>query len=461
MVLDEAGIGISVAANDQLAPSLWSDGTNYLVAWEDQRSGSSDLYGARVSPGGVVLDQQGIAISTAPERQGSPAVAHVGASFLVVWEDTRGDGFYTDIYGARLSSDGEVLDPNGIAISTALYDQSFAAVVGSATNYLAVWEDRRNDDWAGELDVFGSRLSSDGEVLDQAGIATATAASTQLDEQIAWDGTNFFLVWTDYRPYGQHHIYGARVSPSGELLDGTGIPIAAADSDHPAVAWNGSSYLVVWDDWRNQPDGYVDVYGARVTAEGAVLDPNGILIADGPGYQGSAAVASRGDRFLVAWSGGGDVLGARVAGDGTVLDPGGFVISADPDHSEGSPASCRRRGFLSRCLERRAERLLRRLRRPRRRRRGRTRSVRNRDLHGTGSAAFRLHRFEWSELPRHLVGLAGSPKWRSGHLRKQGDRGRRRSRSFRDSGLRTARVPDLVGRLEWEQLSRRLERTPG
>jgi hypothetical protein len=43
-------------------PRVAFDGTNYLVAWEDERSGSQDIYGARVTRGGVVLDPAGFLI---------------------------------------------------------------------------------------------------------------------------------------------------------------------------------------------------------------------------------------------------------------------------------------------------------------------------------------------------------------------------------------------------------------
>ena len=58
-----------------MTPDVAFDGTNYLVSWMDRRNGVWNIYGARVSPQGAVLDKNGIPISTAPDFQIYPALA--------------------------------------------------------------------------------------------------------------------------------------------------------------------------------------------------------------------------------------------------------------------------------------------------------------------------------------------------------------------------------------------------
>jgi hypothetical protein len=113
-VLDPAGIPISTAVSSQWVPAVAFDGTNLLVVWQDDRGGDySDIYGARVTPSGALLDSSGIAVSTAAGRQDVPAVAFEGANFLVVWQDER-SGCYSDIYGARVTSSGAVYDEGAV-----------------------------------------------------------------------------------------------------------------------------------------------------------------------------------------------------------------------------------------------------------------------------------------------------------------------------------------------------------
>ena len=102
-VLDLDGFVISQAAFDQSSPTLAFDGTNFLVAWVDGRTGDDyDIYGARVSLGGTMLDPDGFAISREVDWQWSPSAGFDGVNFLVVWTDERRSGGYGNIYGARV-----------------------------------------------------------------------------------------------------------------------------------------------------------------------------------------------------------------------------------------------------------------------------------------------------------------------------------------------------------------------
>ena len=91
---------------------------------------------ARVSAEGSLL-QTAIPISTATGHQSYPAVAaQSGASpfYLVVWQDQRSDT--GDIYGARVSQAGALLDPAGIAISAASHGQMYPAVAFDGVNFV-------------------------------------------------------------------------------------------------------------------------------------------------------------------------------------------------------------------------------------------------------------------------------------------------------------------------------------
>ena len=232
----------SPGGSSQFAPAVAWDGTNFLVVWEDDRSDSSgDIYGARVSATGVVLDPAGIPIATAPNQQIAPAVVWDGTNFLVVWQDARSATI--DVYGARVSAAGGVLDPAGIPISTAANNQIAPALAWDGSDFLVVWQ--------GPLHVSGARVSGAGAVLDPSGIDISPTTGSQASPTLAWNGSEFLVVWQDLG--ADFDIAGARVTVAGAVLDPTGIPISTAihDQKAPAVASWGHDFFVVWQDRRS------------------------------------------------------------------------------------------------------------------------------------------------------------------------------------------------------------------
>jgi hypothetical protein len=325
-VLDTAGIGITTGYDEGGAePAVAFDGTNYLVAWTKMGVGLDDIYGARVSKSGAVLDSPAIAICTASWFQGRSFVISGGTDYLVAWEDRRGED--VDIYGARVNHLGGLLDSSGILISTAPHYEIQPSAVFGGTNYLVVWEDNRGGVGS---DIYGARATQSGYVLDPMGIAICTADSVQAEPSAAFDGANYLVVWEDRRSGVDSDIYGARVNGSGMLLDPSGIVISNASGDQmrPSVAFGGHTYLVVWEDIRSGV--YLEVYAARVDTSGEVLDPEGIDVLSGVQFGVGPAVTFDGTNYFVVWTGSGigsDIYAARISESGTVLDPSGINVT--------------------------------------------------------------------------------------------------------------------------------------
>ncbi|NOR17775.1 T9SS type A sorting domain-containing protein, partial [candidate division WOR-3 bacterium] len=329
IVLEPVGIAISTASDRQQYPMVAFGDTGFLVVWEDRRNGflDPDIYSTRLSQEGVVLDSVGIVISTIANRQMCPSVAFDGTNFLLAWLDYHYESSNADIYAARVNSSGVVLDSATIAVVVGSNNQ-FPSVAFDGANYLIVW--RRN------TTIFGRRVSQTGEILGQPFVISNAAYGRQ-SPSASFDGTNYLVVWKDERnsnyPDIVSDIYGARVSPLGTVLDPTGIAISTAPSDqkYPSLAFDGTNYLVVWQDRRNSF--YDDIYGTRVSQAGRILDTAGIAISTASFYQYSPAIAFDGCNFLTVWSdyrsslNSPDIYGARVSPSGNVLDPAGLAIS--------------------------------------------------------------------------------------------------------------------------------------
>ena len=226
------------------------DGTNYLVVWQEDRGYQfGDVYAARFSPDGTDLDPYGIPVAVTRSSEMNPAVAFDGTNFLVTW--TKSDAFSQgDLYGARISPAGAVLDVGGFPISTQPNLQDFSAVAFDGTNYLVSWTSG-----GFPTHIYAARVAPSGTVLDPDGIAVSTASGSQSLPDVAFDGENYLVVWEDQRNQASD-IYGARVTPAGTVLDPSGFAVSSTTDVQfsPRLAFDGTTFLVVWQDGRNERD---------------------------------------------------------------------------------------------------------------------------------------------------------------------------------------------------------------
>lgn len=177
--------------------------------------------------------------------QSSAWVARGAQNLLVVWVDER-ISTRKDIFCTRISPSGEVLDPIGIPVCTTSAVQNWVSVAGGDQVYLVVWTDSRN----GNYGIYGARVDAYGNLLDPEGIAISTGSGWAGFPDAAWDGDNFLVAWSHdkYTPTS-YDIYATRVTTAGEVLDPRGIQISS-DSVmelYASVAYNGSTYFVVWE----------------------------------------------------------------------------------------------------------------------------------------------------------------------------------------------------------------------
>jgi hypothetical protein len=298
------------------------DGASWLVVWSDSRNGSADVWGARFSAAGEPLDASPIPIAVAPGEQSEPAVAFDGTRYLVVWEDHRTGGD-RGILGARVTPAGTVVDPVPITIAAATYHQRSPSVAFDGTTFLVVWEVREED----QADVVGARVGTDGKPIGAGPFAVAAAPGRQSQAVVACRPGTCLAAWRDGRSGGPD-VYGARIA-GGQVLEPGGVALSRAASVQgaPAVSASPSGWLVVWNDARG---GTLDVIGTRVGLDGEVLDPLGLAISVGAGAQYSAGVAFEGATFVVAWqdtrSGAFEIQGARIDPAAGLLDADGFPV---------------------------------------------------------------------------------------------------------------------------------------
>lgn len=97
----------------------------------------------------------------------------------------------------------------------------------------------------------------------------------------------------------------------GEFLIDTNIVYCPhpKEQDFPAIAFDDTRYLVVWQDKRNN---IFDIYGAKIDTSGTVIDSHAVSLQSGDQISPGVSHGS-GDQLLIAYSGWTDSIGSHSA----------------------------------------------------------------------------------------------------------------------------------------------------
>jgi len=376
LILDAPVVGSSIFSR---SPAVAFDGTNFLVVYGDQHGNDTNTVSAvRVSPAGTIIDSPSVIVGNGDSA--SPAVAFGGGRTMVTWADN----YNYEVFVRPVGTNGQ---PLGTALRVAandFADEYDPTVAFDGTNFVVAFVDSNNRN-----KIVASRVSPTGTLVDTTPkvIFDGTSSSNYLyAPRLAFDGTNYQLVWQvntsgakviglRFTPAlavvagsmatlspaaaysaaapalaftgGQHllawaeqsastdttsAIRAARLDPSGTVSTPVTVGPAAAGNNTPAVAVDGTGWLVAWTQSSGTfPNIVASVHAARVDATGALADAAPALVSDAPGSKATAAAACGGGTCLTAWADErtyfGGIYGARLTA-GTNLDPGGIRIGS-------------------------------------------------------------------------------------------------------------------------------------
>jgi hypothetical protein len=338
-VIDYGGIWLSDGGyHVSTVPGVSFGDSIFLVAFEDVRYTDFDLFGVRIKPDGTVLDPNGFTIISEQYNQGSARVSFDGTNFLIVFSDFNYDTWDETVWGVRVSPDGTVLDPGGFPIQAYSYDAKMPEVAFDGTNYLAIWKDYRSGDLSY---VYGARIGTDGVVIDPAGFPISAWETGWGWPSVTFGGSNYFVTWRDTT----FNVVGARVTPDGQVIDVPPInisPVTLQYTEAPRVTFDGQNYFVFWS------DGYTKIfYLTRVDLDGNVLDPTPIQVANITSQGLYRNVCSGITNSFVVWAHLDDIYGARIDTSGNVLDPDGFPVSVSNNYQEFPALSYDNQNYFS------------------------------------------------------------------------------------------------------------------
>jgi hypothetical protein len=276
-------------------PSVAYGGGVFLTTWFSEDL--DKLYAVRTrASDGVVLDDRRV-LMTGVHSLTHAEVDWDGQSFLTVWADYDSRSSSNKIYARRVGTDGKFVDPAPIAIRDSISFIDQVAMIHGASGHLIVWRERQSGG-VPPADLFGARISDDGKMLGSV-IPLGTVPTAQA-LAVAFDGTNYLVAWEDGRETAPR-IYGNRVRASdGALLDGaTGFAIGSPGSVGPAVAFDGTNYLVAYQTTSTS------LGGRRFRAsDGSAIDAGDLplmSIAASAGTLKPPCLTFDGTHFLLSW----------------------------------------------------------------------------------------------------------------------------------------------------------------
>ena len=318
-------------------PTVASDGTNFLVVWDDNDRGSG-VKGIRVSPAGQIVDSSPLVLSNI-NRAAEAHLIWAGTEYVLDFLGSASGTVATQLL--RISSTGIPLDSKPVV--TSVYQQQTTRVAATSDRLMLI------DPGAGA--PVGNWLKLDGTTSSEPAIPLCAAANRQTWPSVASNGVVYLAVWYDERTINSPQV-------RGQILDVTGKPVLpdsflvtqATDlATEPyevdgaggrlAVASDGKDFLVAWTQIElNDPHSVVRA--TRISRAGEVLDPTGITIATGHGEMNPVVVWTGASYFVVYLMDIGDsnsntvVGGRRLDGKGNILDSQDLRLGSGDENAD-------------------------------------------------------------------------------------------------------------------------------
>ncbi|MFH1119421.1 MAG: T9SS type A sorting domain-containing protein [Bacteroidota bacterium] len=216
------GVEICTAQWEQSFTALASDGKGgAIITWEDFRTSPVAIYAQRIDSGGVVRwKPDGMAISAIAYGQISPKIVNDERGGAIITWQVNSSGNHYDIYAQRIDTNGLVhWTVNGAAICTAGFQQQDPSIINDGSGgAIITWEDQRSGT---SYDIYAQRIDTSGLIQWAAnGIAVSTARYDQIFPTIASNGIGGAIItWQDYRVSYPDivDIYAQQVNSEGIL----------------------------------------------------------------------------------------------------------------------------------------------------------------------------------------------------------------------------------------------------
>ncbi|HKQ61775.1 MAG TPA: PKD domain-containing protein [Candidatus Polarisedimenticolaceae bacterium] len=287
-------------------PAVAWNGSVYLAAWNN----ASGVVARRLQPGGNPIDPSPFVVLN--PGFGPADVEALGNDFLVVGLRCGINCQYVFPIAARVrGSDGLVRDVSPIVMGGTFCSSPRLAVLGG--RWLLAWTANVTHD--------NPTASTLGTFIDAAGVKVpdfnihgpfSTAGGNGIFSLgLASSGSVALLVQSQELTSGfETDVLGRLIDSSGAVQPSVNLTPWEGDQYHPRAAWDGSQFVVVWQDqrmglgeWGLEPlDARSDLIGMRISPAGVIVDPQGFVVSNSPIGEAYPNVVASGGQTLIAGS---------------------------------------------------------------------------------------------------------------------------------------------------------------
>jgi len=300
-----------------------SNGSNYLVTWDsDSQDGASmGIFGQFLDKQGNAIDSEFIINTYTDYNESQPSVYSNGSNYLVTWHTQVYDGYGYGVYGQVIDSNGSPVGSEILINTTTSGHQNNPSVASDGNNYMVTWGDSNDKRVKGK--IINSNGTPSGGEFNLGTIHTDYHTS----HQAVFNGTNYLVTYSDQETGVGDTIYGRLFNTNGTPA-GSDFQIS---EDGPgakygrSMAYDGTKTMLVYNLQIGDGDDY-GVYGRFIANDGTLLGEEFLINQVTAGQQLSPEVAFDGEQFLVIWhdesgSDGDDrgIAGRFIDNDGTFL----------------------------------------------------------------------------------------------------------------------------------------------
>jgi hypothetical protein len=260
-------------------------GANGLVTIIGDNTGPNAITAQIIGTGGTLVGPR-ISIGATGIFPGAMPVFD-GTNYLLIWVGLDGT-----LRGQRMSTAGSLIGssfPIATGINTTR-TAPYGIAMGDTTSLVVYL---KNDNY-----VWGQQVGRYGNLI---GAPLQITGNFARDHSIAFDGTNFLVVWVETIPDTDKDIFGQFVSKSGTLVGGNFVIDNGPNySDNPtSLACDGSRYFLAFHEQKPGGDRWT-MTGRFISKTGTIGET--VVICDTTKMPGFASAGFDGTNYLVTWS---------------------------------------------------------------------------------------------------------------------------------------------------------------